>query len=102
MEEQSKTPIAAFLETKICGSKYHTRLNGTEYYLVSVDLMKSTLEKVAKMEANNLEDKLIQFQLFIHEKGLINNYDWDFEAVAKQFLKAERKNNSNEGLPPIS
>jgi hypothetical protein len=54
------------------------------------------------MEANNLEDKLIQFQLFIHEKGLINNYDWDFEAVAKQFLKAERKNNSNEGLPPIS
>jgi hypothetical protein len=96
MEEESKIPIAKFLETKICGSKYHTKLNGTEYYLVSVNLMNSTLETVAKMEANSLEETLIHFQLFIHEKGLINNYDWDFEAVVKQFLTAESKKTTKQ------
>jgi len=48
MEQESKTSIAAFLKTKICPSKYQTKLNGTEYYLVSVNLMNSTLETVPK------------------------------------------------------
>jgi hypothetical protein len=102
MEQESKSPIAAFLETKICASKYHTRLNGTQYYLVSENLMNSTLETVAKMEAISLEETLIHFQLFLHQKELINNYDWDFEAVAKQFMRAERKNKKSKGLPPNS
>lgn len=32
-------------------------------------------------------NKLVNFQIFLNEKGLINNYDWDFEKEAKTFLK---------------
>jgi hypothetical protein len=36
-------------------------------------------------------NKLIKFQLFLYEKDLINNYDWDFEKEAKKFLKITNK-----------
>jgi hypothetical protein len=32
-------------------------------------------------------NKLINFQIFLHEKGLITNHDWDFEKESKTFLK---------------
>jgi hypothetical protein len=32
-------------------------------------------------------NKLVNFQIFLNEKGLITNHDWDFEKVAKTFLK---------------
>ncbi len=32
-------------------------------------------------------NKLVNFQLFLYEKGLITNHDWDFEKEAKTFLK---------------
>ena len=32
-------------------------------------------------------NKIIGFQIYLNEKGLINNYDWDFEKEAKTFLK---------------
>jgi hypothetical protein len=31
--------------------------------------------------------KLISFQLYLNEKGLINNYDWEYEKEAQKFLK---------------
>ena len=32
-------------------------------------------------------NKLINFQLYLNEKGLINNHDWDYEKEAQKFLK---------------
>jgi hypothetical protein len=32
-------------------------------------------------------NKIIGFQIYLNEKGLITNYDWDFEKEAKTFLK---------------
>ncbi len=32
-------------------------------------------------------NKIIGFQIYLNEKGLINNYDWDFKKEAKTFLK---------------
>lgn len=32
-------------------------------------------------------NKLINFQIFLNEKKLITNHDWDFEKEAKTFLK---------------
>jgi hypothetical protein len=32
-------------------------------------------------------NKLVNFQIFLNEKGLITNHDWDFEKEAKTFLK---------------
>jgi len=31
--------------------------------------------------------KLISFQLYLNEKGLINNYDWEYKKEAEKFLK---------------
>lgn len=33
------------------------------------------------------EDLLIRFQIWMSEKGLINDYDWEFEKEAKKYLK---------------
>ena len=35
----------------------------------------------------NQEKILIDFQFYLHKRKLINDYDWDYEYEAKQFLK---------------
>ena len=37
-----------------------------------------------------MEDKLIDFQIFLNDKGLINNHDWDFEKEAKLYIKSKK------------
>lgn len=34
-----------------------------------------------------MEDILIEFQIYLNDKELINNHDWDFEKEAKNFIK---------------
>jgi hypothetical protein len=34
-----------------------------------------------------MKDTLIKFQIFLNDKGLITNHDWDFEKEAKEFIK---------------
>jgi len=34
-----------------------------------------------------MKDILIEFQIYLNEKKLINNHDWDFEKEAKKFIK---------------
>ena len=34
-----------------------------------------------------MEDILIEFQIYLNDKKLINNHDWDFEKEAKNFIK---------------
>ena len=34
-----------------------------------------------------MEDILIEFQIYLNDKKLINNHDWDFEKEAKKFIK---------------
>lgn len=41
-----------------------------------------------------MKDKLIDFQIFLNDKGLISNHDWDFEKEAKLYIKS--KNNKKK------
>lgn len=34
-----------------------------------------------------MEDFLIEFQIYLYNKNLINNHDWDFGKEAKKFIK---------------
>lgn len=38
-----------------------------------------------------MEDLLIRFQIFLNDKNLITNHDWDYEKLAKQFIKHEKR-----------
>lgn len=44
-----------------------------------------------EMLKTTLIDELIGFQIFLNEKGFITDYDWDFEKVAKQYVKKTYK-----------
>jgi hypothetical protein len=39
-----------------------------------------------------MEDTLIRFQIYLNDKGLITNHDWDYEKLAKQFINHQSKN----------
>jgi hypothetical protein len=36
-------------------------------------------------------DKLVDFLLYLNEKGLINNHDFDYEKESKKYLKKIKK-----------
>jgi hypothetical protein len=36
-------------------------------------------------------DKLVSFLLHLNQKGLINNYDFDYEKESKKYLKKIKK-----------
>lgn len=38
-------------------------------------------------KAEKLENLLLEFMLYLHDKDLINNHDFDYEKEAKKFLK---------------
>lgn len=49
-----------------------------------------------------MEDILIRFQIYLNDKGLITNNDWDYEKLAKQFIKYqnnESKRTNGRKLP---
>lgn len=56
---------------------------GDVYIYTSRDRHPSLTHTCKTRELN----KLINFQLYLNEKGLINNHDWDYEKEAKKFLK---------------
>lgn len=48
-------------------------------------------QQANEMHKATLIDELIGFQIFLNEKGCITDYDWDFEKVAKQYVKKTYK-----------
>ena len=44
-----------------------------------------------EIEKNNRAEDLIGFQIYLNNKGLITNHEWDFEKLAKQYIKKEYK-----------
>ncbi|MFY8160490.1 MAG: hypothetical protein ACOVNU_04110 [Candidatus Kapaibacteriota bacterium] len=48
-------------------------------------------QQANEMQKTTLIDELIGFQIFLNEKGSITDYDWDFEKVAKQYVKKTYK-----------
>lgn len=48
-------------------------------------------EKAKAMENKQQIELLIDFQTYLSKKKLITNHDWDFEKLAKQFIKKEIK-----------
>lgn len=34
-----------------------------------------------------MQDILIEFQIYLNDRKLINNHDWDFEKEAKKFIR---------------
>lgn len=49
------------------------------------DFIEEIIEDVLRV--TKIEDELINFQIYLYEKGLINNHDWGFEEQAKKYLK---------------
>lgn len=47
-----------------------------------------------KRQQHRLED-LIDFQLFLLDRGLINNTDWAYEDLAQEFINQNLKNERN-------
>jgi hypothetical protein len=39
------------------------------------------------MDGNEIAEILSEFQLFMNEKSLINNFDWDYEELAIEFTE---------------
>lgn len=60
-------------------------LRVTQGYLDDIE------EQAKEMHKVTLTDELIGFQIFLNEKGYITDYDWDFEKVAKQYVKKTYK-----------
>jgi hypothetical protein len=76
-----------------------------ENNLTAVDYLISEIEKLITIEtfqkwvdlkksAKDIEqkkaiDELIFFQLYLNDKKLITNYDWDYEEVAKKYIKTK-------------
>ena len=51
----------------------------------------------------SMEDQinlLIVFQLYLHDRKLITDYDWDYEKMAKRFVRSYNKSlNKAQTLP---
>lgn len=62
--------------------------NSDESYIVLpindyIDLYQQAKEK----EREYIIDELINFQIYLNDKGLITNHDWDYEKVSKKYVK---------------
>jgi len=52
-----------------------------------------TINELLKKQNADTLDKYIFFLIWLYEKGLINDYDFDFEKVSKRYVKSITKNN---------
>jgi hypothetical protein len=50
---------------------------------------KYLISQIREEEKSKELDELIAFQLFLNQKGLITNYDWDYEKIAKKYINAK-------------
>ena len=48
-------------------------------------------QQAKQMEKDQIIEHSIGFQIYLNDKGLITNHDWDFEKLAKQYIKKEHK-----------
>ena len=48
-------------------------------------------EQAKQKEKEKIIEHLTWFQSYLNDKGLITDYDWDFEKLAKQYIKKECK-----------
>ena len=44
-------------------------------------------KKAKQMEKESMVEELIGFQIYLNDKGLITNHDWDFEKESKKYYK---------------
>lgn len=65
-------------------------------YLNNVNVSKQEAIEAIKSYADQevskaIEEDLINFQIYLNDKNLITNYDWDFKKEAKKFIKTSIK-----------
>ena len=80
-----KTPIKELKDWIETYNKVNGELPATFEVLAQLDMLKDG-------EYERLRDLLIDFQLYLNEKGLINNYDFNYRGQAKKYLKQCTKN----------
>lgn len=56
-----------------------------------VEFYGAEIEQAKEIHKATIIDELIGFQIFLNEKGSITDYDWDFEKVAKEYVKKTYK-----------
>ena len=49
------------------------------------------LEEAKEMNKKEIIEELIGFQIFLNNKALITNHDWDYEKWAKKYIKSIKK-----------
>lgn len=45
------------------------------------------INQAKQMEEESMVEELIGFQIYLNDKGLITNHDWDFEKESKKYYK---------------
>jgi hypothetical protein len=48
-----------------------------------------------------MEEILIEFQIYLNDKKLITNHDWDFEKMARKFIKSRKVVSKNFIKPAV-
>jgi hypothetical protein len=48
------------------------------------------METLKKQKAIQRRDDLVKFQIFLYDKGLINNTDWSYTEMADLFTKKQK------------
>jgi hypothetical protein len=46
-------------------------------------------EQAKEMHKQEIIEDIIGFQIYLHDNGLITNHDWEFEKLAKLYVKKE-------------
>lgn len=66
-------------------------IKDTEKYIfkMSTFVLSEKIEQAKQMEKEKILDDLIGFQIYLNNKGLITNHDWDFEKMSKLYIKKE-------------
>lgn len=52
---------------------------------------KKLIREALLAERRQKLETIIEFQIFMHEKGYISDFLWDFEKMANQFLKHKKE-----------
>jgi hypothetical protein len=58
-------------------------------------LIEAMIDFSMQLPKQEMIDQFIDFQIYIHTEGLITNHDWDFENVAKKYIKSLKKPKNN-------
>jgi len=53
------------------------------------------IKQAKEMHRQEIIEELIGFQIFLNNKKLITNHDWDYDKLAKQYVKSLNKTNND-------